>query len=169
MTFTLVSIYWDGMKYVLQKRPLGSLRFSPPSDALPARLLRSLALSTLPSSCARGPGPAPCSSDLLLVRSCSMSPRVARCEAASAALLASRLARPPVGAPRASHPWYACGAGLAEQLRSFSGFCIEWETSCLAGEPRPRPDECARFCASGLYVNMRTCVAWLGARTLRTS
>jgi hypothetical protein len=48
MTFTLVSIHWDGMKYVLQKGPLGSLRFSPPSEALPARLLRSLALSTLP-------------------------------------------------------------------------------------------------------------------------
>jgi hypothetical protein len=67
--------------------------------------------------CARGPGPAPCSIGLLSVRSCSMSPREARCEAASAALLASRLARPPVSALRASHPWLLLDAFRRTPLR----------------------------------------------------
>jgi hypothetical protein len=148
------------MKYVLQKGPLGSLRFSPPSEALPARLLRSLALSTLPSPCARGPGPAPCSIGLLPVRSCSMSPREARCEAASAALLASRLARPPVSALRASHPWLLLDAFRRTPLRPLQkllglGVLAHRRCRCapaLAFRPPPPSLLSSRSC---LFTNCR--------------
>ena len=95
------------MKYVLQKGPLGSLRFSPPSEALPARFLRSLALSTLPSPCARGPGPAPCSIGLLPVRSSPVRialPYCPRC-------------RPSHHVPTLSHTDPVCSPGCLQSLQ----------------------------------------------------
>ena len=109
MTFTLDSINWnwDGMKYVLQKRPLYSLHFSTSllnSGAPPARLLAPLAplARSVPASLPPAlEAPVPSLARPILL---NVSPREARCEAPSAALLASQIARLLVGALRASPP-----------------------------------------------------------------
>ena len=161
MTFILVSIHWDGMKYVLQKRTswLSPLLSSLRSSACPlASLARLLCPPSFP--CARGPGPALCSIDLLPVRSCSMSPREARCEAASAALLASRLARPPVSALRASHPWLLLDAFRRTPLRPLQkllglGVLAHRRCRCapaLAFRPPPPSLLSSRSC---LFTNRR--------------
>jgi len=105
MTFILDSINWDVMKYVLQKRPLGSLPFSTSplnSGAPPARLLRSLrslAPFPLPSSCARGP-PVPSLDRPILLNVSPERHAVKR----PLQPVASRLTGLLVGALRASQP-----------------------------------------------------------------
>ena len=95
------------MKYVLQKRTLYSLHFSTSllnSGAPPARLLAPLAplaRSVPPSLPPALEAPVPSLARPILL---NVSPREARCEAPSAALLASQIARLLVGALRASPP-----------------------------------------------------------------
>ena len=163
-TFGLYPLGWYEICFTKRTSWLSPLLSSLRSSACPlsslARSVRSLALSTLPSPCARGPGPAPCSIGLLPVRSCSMSPREARCEAASAALLASRLARPPVSALRASHPWLLLDAFRRTPLRPLQkllglGVLAHRRCRCapaLAFRPPPPSLLSSRSC---LFTNRR--------------
>ena len=105
MTFTLVSIGWDGMKYVLQKDLSALSTFPLLSSAQALRLPACSARSLRPPSrpLALEASVLPLARPILL----NVSPPRGTLRSALCSLLASRLAQPLVGALRASQPWCA--------------------------------------------------------------